>query len=260
MLERGQHIPSIIYPIPSAFRRALIDISVISRYLFAMSISSKVKRLYRQSRPDLSQEQHTPEPERNSNSNSYNTSTSSISNSHNYSPANFFLFPYGNVNFFALYQISLEFYLIVDHEETEPLAGPIIRPFLKVASRLQSRIKVPEADAETEDSPSDSDKIPPISKAPPPQSRSRRIIVGDNCQSKTLRPEYISAKRRGKQRRTEDPKPEPENDDRTQKETDGFAYFLYILAFCALIFFLIFLFLLFVIFLFWLYVLYLFCK
>jgi len=294
-----------------------------------MSISSKIKRYYEKSRTDLSREQHTPEPEKNSNSNSYNSTTSSISNSHNFSPANFFVFPY------------------VDHAETEPLAGPSIMPFLKVASRQleaiqsqiklpaaetetssdsdeippisqaaphqsraarqrmtvgdnsqpprsktwrpeysakrqgkrrrtedtlnpQSQIKVPEAEAEADDSLSDSDEIPPISQAPLHQSRAarQRMIVGDNSQtprSKTLRPEYISAKRKGKQRRTEDTlnpaEPEPENDrvvdDRTRKETDEFVYFLYFLALCALIFFLIFLFLLSVIFLFCLYVLHL---
>ena len=126
---------------------------------------------------------------------------------------------------------------------------------------LTVELVVCESESITEDSPSDSDKIPSISQAPPHQSRRRRIIVGNNCQSKTLRPAYISAKRKGKRRRTEDSKPEPENervvDDRTQRETDEFAYFLYILALCALIFFVIFLFLLSFIFLFFLYVVHL---
>jgi len=225
----------------------------ISQYFFAMSISSKIKRYYEKSRTDVSQEQHTSEPERNSNSNSYNSTTSSISNSHNFSPANFIVFPY------------------VDHEETDRVAGPSIRPLLEVVSRqleaIQSQIKIPEAETET---PSDSDEIPPISQA---QSRAarQRMTVGDNSQtprSKTLRPEYISAKRKGKRRRTEDTlnpaEPELENDpvvdDRPRKEketTDEFIHFLYLLAFCAWIFFLISLFLLSVIFLFCLYVLHL---
>ena len=245
-----------------------------------------------------------------------------------------------------LYHISLEFYLIIIHEETEPPAGPSGRPllrlarqleaiqnrikvetedspgdsdeilpiyqapflkvaprqlseaiqiklpeaegetedsprgldeippiyqapFLKVASRkleaIQNRIKVLEAEVEIEDSPSDSDEIPPIwARAPAHQSRAarRRMMVGlgDNSQSKTLRPEYIS-ERKGERGKTEDTLPEPENDrsvaddrTRTEKETtDEFLYFLYHLAFCA---FLIFLFLLFVISLSCLYVLY----
>ena len=192
--------------------------------------------------------------------------------------------------FLALYLISLEFYLIVDPAETKPQPflevasrqleaiqsqikdpeaeaetedllndsdeiPPISQaPSLKVASRqletIQSQIKVPDAEAETEDNPSDSDGIPPISHAPPPfPHRSRaarqRVIVGDNSRSKTLRPGYISAKRKGRRRRRED------------TLNPGFSYFLYFLAFCALIFFLflIFLFLLPVIFLYCLYVL-----
>ena len=147
-----------------------------------------------------------------------------------------------------------------------------MRPLLQAASRqleaIQNQIKVPEAEAETEDSRSDSDEIPPISQAPSRAAR-ERMTVGDSSRSKTLRPESISAKRKGKRRWTEDtlnPEPEPENervvdhhDDwtRKEKETDEFVYFLYFLAFCALIFFLIFLFLLSVIFLFCLYVLHL---
>jgi len=185
-----------------------------------MSISSKIKRYYRQSRSDLSREQHTPE--KNSNSNSYNSTTSSISNSHNFSPVNLFLFPYA------------------EHEETEPLAGPSMRPYLKAASRqleaIQSKIKVPETE---HSSPSDSDEIPPICQAAPHQSQAarERMIVGDNTQSKTsMRPDCISAKRKGKRRRT-------------KETTDGFVYFLCFLAFLSFL-----IFLLFVIFLFCLYV------
>ena len=129
-----------------------------------MFISSQFKRYCRQSRTDFSREQDTPEPERNSNSNSYNTATSSMSNCYNYSPAYFFLLSNGTVYFSPLYHISLECYSIVDHEETEPPAGPSGRPLLWLARQLeaiQSRIK-----AETEDGPRDSNEIPPISQAP----------------------------------------------------------------------------------------------
>jgi len=210
---------------------------------------------------DLPLEQLSPEPEKNSfNCNSHNSTTSSISNSHNFSPANFFLFPY------------------VEYEQTEPLAGPSMKPFLEVVSKqlevIQSQIKVPETETETEDNLSDLDEMSPIPSAPPifphPSRSKQRIGVADISpipRTKTSRPEF-STKRKGKRRRTEDttlkpPVPEPENDrllvvdDRTRKEketTDNFFYFLYFLAFCALIFFLIFLFLLSVLFLFCLYV------
>jgi len=164
--------------------------------------SSKIKRYYGQSRMDLSGEQHTPEPERNSNSNSHNSTSNNTSRSHNFSPV-FISFPY------------------VDHEQTEPLAGPSTRPILEGLSKqleaIRSQIRVPEAETEAEDNLSDSDEMPPpIPSAPPlfphPSRPRQRMSVRDSPQTprtKTVRPEF-SAKRKGKRRQDALKPPEPE--------------------------------------------------